>query len=118
MTAVARRGRVRVGPAAAVSLSELDRRIIELVSSQRVVTSTQLELLLSDVPGRTMRYRTDHLHRAGLLGRRAAPTASVAPLRITCGPHAVPTHSHAERPSRVEASGPSPTRCSWRIRRA
>ncbi|MGA9875830.1 MAG: replication-relaxation family protein [Solirubrobacteraceae bacterium] len=69
MTAVARRGRVRVGPAAAVSLSELDRRIIELVSSQRVVTSTQLELLLSDVPGRTLRYRTDHLHRAGLLGR-------------------------------------------------
>ncbi len=69
MTAVARRGRVRVGPALAVSLSELDRRIIELVSSQRVVTSTQLELLLSDMPGRTLRYRTDHLHRAGLLGR-------------------------------------------------
>ncbi len=69
MTAVARRRRVRVGPAAAVSLSELDRRIIELVSGQRVVTSTQLELLLADVPGRTMRYRADHLHRAGLLGR-------------------------------------------------
>ena len=55
--------------AAVVSLSELDWRIIGLVSDQRVVTSTQLELLLSDVPGRTLRYRTDHLHRAGLLGR-------------------------------------------------
>jgi hypothetical protein len=52
-----------------VSLSELDRRIIGLVSDQRVVTSTQLEFLLADVPGRTLRYRTDHLHRAGLLGR-------------------------------------------------
>lgn len=52
-----------------VSLSELDLRIIGLVSDQRVVTSTQLELLLSDVPGRTLRYRTEHLHRAGLLGR-------------------------------------------------
>lgn len=60
---------MRVGPAAAVSLSELDRRIIGLVSDQRVVTSTQLELLLADVPGRTLRYRTDHLHRAGLVGR-------------------------------------------------
>ncbi len=57
------------GPAAVVSLSELDRRIIGLVSDQRVVTSTQLELLLADVPGRTLRYRTEHLHRAGLLGR-------------------------------------------------
>jgi hypothetical protein len=57
------------GPAAAVSLSALDRRIIGLVSDQRVVTSTQLELLLADVPGRTLRYRTEHLHRAGLLGR-------------------------------------------------
>ena len=57
------------GPAAVVSLSELDRRIVGLVSDQRVVTSTQLELLLADVPGRTLRYRTDHLHRAGLLGR-------------------------------------------------
>jgi hypothetical protein len=52
-----------------VSLSALDRRIIGLVSDQRVVTSTQLELLLSDVPGRTLRYRTERLHRAGLLGR-------------------------------------------------
>lgn len=52
-----------------VSLSELDRRIIGLVSDQRVVTSAQLELLLADVPGRTLRYRTEQLHRAGLLGR-------------------------------------------------
>ena len=57
------------GPAVAVSLSELDRRIIGFVSDQRVVTSTQLELLLADVPGRTLRYRTERLRRAGLLGR-------------------------------------------------
>ncbi len=57
------------GPVAVVSLSELDLRIIGLISDQRVVTSTQLECLLADVPGRTLRYRTDHLHRAGLLGR-------------------------------------------------
>ncbi len=56
-------------PAAVVSLSDLDRRIIGLVSDQRVVTSTQLELLLADVPSRTLRYRTERLHRAGLLGR-------------------------------------------------
>ncbi len=56
-------------PATAVSLSELDGRIIGLVSDQRVVTSTQLELLFADVPGRTLRYRTEHLHRAGLLSR-------------------------------------------------
>lgn len=69
MTATGRRACVRSRSAAAVALSELDRRIVELVSSQRVVTSTQLELLLADVPGRTLRYRTDHLHRAGLIGR-------------------------------------------------
>ncbi len=69
MTATARRRRVPHGPAAVLSLSELDRRIIGLVSDQRVVTSTQLELLLVDVPGRTLRYRTERLHRAGLLGR-------------------------------------------------
>ena len=57
------------GPAVVVSLSELDLRIIGLVSDQRVVTSTQLELLLADVPGRTLRYRIEHLHRTGLLGR-------------------------------------------------
>jgi hypothetical protein len=113
---VARRGRVRVGPAAAVSLSGLDRRIIGLVSDQRVVTSTQLELLFADVPGRTLRYRTEHLHRAGLLGR-SRPTVSVAPLRITCGPRVVRTRSRVERLHRVVASVSSRTRCSWRTRR-
>lgn len=52
-----------------VSLTELDRRIVELVSVQRVVTSTQLEVLFSSVPARTLRYRTERLYRAGLLGR-------------------------------------------------
>lgn len=69
MTNTARRTGARGRSAMAVSLSELDRRIIELVSRQRVVTSRQLELLFSDTPGRTLRHRTERLHRSGLLGR-------------------------------------------------
>lgn len=70
MTSTARRTNARGRNAmATVSLSELDWRIVELVSRHRVVTSRQLELLLCDTPGRTLRHRTERLHRAGLLGR-------------------------------------------------
>ncbi len=69
MTSTARRTNARGRNAMAVSLSELDRRILELVSRHRVVTSRQLELLFCDTPGRTLRHRTERLHRAGLLGR-------------------------------------------------
>lgn len=69
MTVTARRPRARSASAVAVSLSDLDRRIVELVSEHRVVTQIQLELLFSDVPERTLRYRSERLHRAGLLGR-------------------------------------------------
>jgi Replication-relaxation len=50
-------------------LSALDLRLIPIVSQQRVVTQPQLELLVDDVPARTLRYRTRRLHQRGLLGR-------------------------------------------------
>jgi hypothetical protein len=70
MTAAARRQRRLGGRSASlVSLTALDRRIVGLLSEQRVITSVQLELLLADVPARTLRYRTERLHHAGLAGR-------------------------------------------------
>ena len=50
-------------------LSELDRQLLETLSSHRVVTQTQLERLFDQVPSRTLRYRTRRLHEARLLGR-------------------------------------------------
>lgn len=50
-------------------LSALDRGILQLVSTQRVLTQTQLARLLVDVPDRTLRYRTGRLFGLGLLGR-------------------------------------------------
>lgn len=55
--------------AAAVAVSETDRRLLELVCGLRVVSNRQLERLFPDVPPRTLRYRTRHLHDLGLLGR-------------------------------------------------
>ena len=117
MTATARRRRGSHGPAAVVSLSELDLRIIGLVSDQRVVTSTQLELLLSDMPGRTF-VTAPIICTAQSCSVAAAPTVSVAPRRTICGPRVVRTRSRVERLHRVVASVPSRTRCSWRTRRA
>jgi hypothetical protein len=53
----------------AVELSDLDRRLLCLLSSQRVLTQAQLVRLLSEVPDRTLRYRTARLYRLGLVGR-------------------------------------------------
>jgi len=61
--------RVGVGRVAPVELTDLDEQLLELVSWLRVVTQTQLERLFSDVPDRTLRYRTRRLSRLGLLGR-------------------------------------------------
>jgi hypothetical protein len=55
--------------AALARLSELDRRILVLVSTQRVLTQAQLARLLAEVPERTLRYRTERLFQLGLLGR-------------------------------------------------
>lgn len=73
MAEVARRARpLRPGRAdldAAASVADLDLRVLRIVSEQRVVTQGQLELLLHDVPARTLRYRTARLGRLGLVGR-------------------------------------------------
>jgi hypothetical protein len=54
---------------ALATVTVLDRRLLALVSEQRVVTQTQLECLFVEVPARTLRYRTERLTRLGLLGR-------------------------------------------------
>lgn len=51
------------------SLSSLDLCLLRIVSEHRIVTQTQLELVLRDVPARTLRYRTARLQRLGLVGR-------------------------------------------------
>jgi Replication-relaxation len=51
-------------------LSDLDRRILDLLSFLRVLTQTQLARSMSpEIPPRTLRYRTARLARLGLLGR-------------------------------------------------
>jgi hypothetical protein len=54
---------------ALASLSDTDRRLLALLGEQRVLTQTQLERLLPEVPARTLRYRTERLAKIGLVGR-------------------------------------------------
>jgi Replication-relaxation len=52
------------------ALSDLDRRILELLCLLRVLTQTQLARSMSpEIPPRTLRYRTARLAKLGLLGR-------------------------------------------------
>jgi DNA-binding Lrp family transcriptional regulator len=52
------------------ALSDLDRRILDLLSVLRVLTQTQLASLLSpEIQPRTLRYRTARLAKHGLVGR-------------------------------------------------
>jgi hypothetical protein len=52
------------------ALSDLDRRILDLLSFLRVLTQTQLASLLSpEIQPRTLRYRTARLAKHGFLGR-------------------------------------------------
>jgi DNA-binding Lrp family transcriptional regulator len=56
--------------AASAPLSDVDRRILDLLSFLRVLTQTQLASLLSpEIPPRTLRYRTARLAKLGLIGR-------------------------------------------------
>lgn len=51
-------------------LSDLDRRILALLSFLRVLTQTQLARLMSpETPPRTLRYRTARLAKLGFVGR-------------------------------------------------
>lgn len=54
---------------AAASLSDLDRHILGLLSSLRVLTLPQLASLSPETPPRTLRYRTARLAKHGFLGR-------------------------------------------------
>jgi hypothetical protein len=54
---------------AAASLSDLDRHILGLLSSLRVLTLPQLASLSPETPSRTLRYRTSRLAKHGFLGR-------------------------------------------------
>jgi Replication-relaxation len=51
------------------ALSDLDLRILTLLSRHRVMTQTQLAEVSPQTPIRTLRYRCARLARAGLLGR-------------------------------------------------
>jgi hypothetical protein len=65
-----RPSRARSSSARNPALSDLDRRILDLLSLLRVLTGPQLARLMSpETPPRTLRYRTARLARLGLLGR-------------------------------------------------
>jgi DNA-binding Lrp family transcriptional regulator len=65
-----RPGRSRSSSTRTPPLSDLDRRILDLLSFLRVLTQTQLASLLSpEIPPRTLRYRTARLAKLGLIGR-------------------------------------------------
>jgi Replication-relaxation len=61
-------GRAR-RPAREPALSDLDLRILDLLSHHRVLTQTQLAAISAEVPARTLRYRCNRLAKHGLLGR-------------------------------------------------
>lgn len=67
-TSSARQGRTR-RPGHEPALSELDLRILGLLSHHRVLTQTQLAAISAGVPARTLRYRCKRLAKHGLLGR-------------------------------------------------
>jgi Replication-relaxation len=54
---------------AASALSDIDRRLLDVLCAHRVVRQDQLARLFPDVPERTLRYRTRRLHDLGLAGR-------------------------------------------------
>jgi hypothetical protein len=56
-------------PARKPALSDLDLRILGLLSHHRVLTQTQLAAISAGVPARTLRYRCNRLAKHGLLGR-------------------------------------------------
>lgn len=51
------------------ALAEIDHRLLGILCAHRVVRQDQLCRLFPEVPERTLRYRTRHLHDLGLAGR-------------------------------------------------
>jgi hypothetical protein len=79
-------GRRSRSPAPTPRLSDLDLRILALLSRHRVLTQNQLAALHPGTPIRTLRYRCARLAREGLAGRTrpyrergSAPTTSGRP---------------------------------------
>jgi hypothetical protein len=66
--AAASRARSR-SSARTLALSDLDLRILDLLTSHRVLTQTQLASINPETPARTLRYRCARLTREGLAGR-------------------------------------------------
>jgi hypothetical protein len=64
-----RRRRSPAPTGAASGLTDLDRRLLDVLCSHRVVRQDQLARLFPKVPERTLRYRTRRLHDLGLAGR-------------------------------------------------
>jgi hypothetical protein len=56
-------------PSAAGALAEIDRRLLDVLCTHRVVRQDQLGRLFPEIPERTLRYRTRRLHDLGLAGR-------------------------------------------------
>ena len=51
------------------ALAEIDRRVLGVLCTHRVVRQDQLGRLFGEIPERTLRYRTRRLHELGLAGR-------------------------------------------------
>jgi hypothetical protein len=91
------------------TLTDLDLRVLGLLSSQRVLTQTQLAALLAETPARTLRYRCNRLAKVGR-SAAPAPTANGARRHITSGRPAGARRWPAVGRRHGEASGVSPTR--------
>ncbi|HEY3866195.1 MAG TPA: replication-relaxation family protein [Solirubrobacteraceae bacterium] len=63
------RTRRSFSPSAAAALAEIDRRLLDVLCTHRVVRQDQLCRLFPAIPERTLRYRTRRLHDLGLAGR-------------------------------------------------
>ena len=88
----------------AAALAEIDRRLLDVLCTHRVVTQSQLQRLFPAVPERTLRYRTRRLHDLGLAGRSrpyrdqgSAPNHHWPTRRADCLMRGEPTPRGGER---------------------
>jgi hypothetical protein len=85
-------------------LAEIDRRVLGVLCTHRVVTQAQLGRLFPGIPERTLRYRTRRLHELGLAGRSrpyreqgSAPNHHWPTRRADCLMRGEPTPRGGER---------------------
>jgi Replication-relaxation len=102
------RGRVvrprRASDPPAAPLADIDRRVLGVLCTHRVVTQAQLGRLFPGIPERTLRYRTRRLHKLGLAGRSrpyrdqgSAPNHHWPTRRADCLMHGEPVPRGGER---------------------